>query len=333
VDRHTVEQDTTETGIEYELYLYVSDDPLPAVSDASVVDLTPKDRSAEAVLAAIVSAGLTAADLRTRTLFLAGSGPVERAVSVYAAVCGFAGRPLDFSDLDEVTVVRSIYDPLVLPTELPRPAETPEQMVVSAADVVAGLDAAVLPAVHFAKRVALGASSSMTSTLEAFVTLAALRRRGPVEKFPHLMPADSPLPGDDFDGSLLDLDALRRAGAQLRRDRRIDDRDTVVERVAATPRSLRLVAAAALPFDGVLSRLGSVRDESTGFYRCPRPERHRNGDATPSARLSEHGFRCFRCDAETVDALRLVMDVRGLAPDAAADWLLDTAAMVDDLGD
>lgn len=322
MSKHTREHEGADTGVEYELYLYVSDEALPAVSDASVVNLTPKGHDVDSVLAAITAAGLTAADLRTRTLFLAGSGPVERAVSVYAAVCGFASRHLDFSDLEEVTVVKSIHDPLLLAGELPRPSETPESMVVSADDVIAGLDPVMVPSVHYAKKVVLGAAAATSSTLEAFVMVSALRRRGPVERFPLLMPSGIRLPEGDLAAGLVDLDALRRAGSQLRRDRRIDDRDTIVERIDPSPRARRLAEAAALPLEDVLTRLGSVRDDATGFYRCPRPERHRNGDATPSARLAEHGFRCFRCDAEQVDALRLVMDVKGFAPDTAAEWLL-----------
>ena len=318
----SVERDTAANDGGYQLYLYVSDEAMPAISDASVVNLTPKSHDAESVLATITAAGLTAADLRTRTLFIAGTGPVERAVAVYSAVCGFAGRHLDVSDLDVVTDVRSIYDPLLFPVDAPRPESVPERVLVSADDVLAGLDPQILPHVHFAKKVVLGASVSVSTTLEALVMLSALRRRGPVEKFPLLLPANTDLPEGSLEEACLDLDALRRGGAQLRRDRRIDDRGAIVERLEPTPRALRLAQAAARPLEDVLARLGSVRDDSTGFYRCPRPERHRNGDATPSARLTEQGFRCFRCDAEQVDALRLVMDARGLGPDAAAEWLL-----------
>lgn len=320
VAKDTSERDADNGG--YQLYLYVSDESLPAVSDASLANLTPGGVDADAVLGAITAAGLTAADLRTRTLFIAGTGPVERAAAVYAAVCGFAGRHLDVSDLDEVTDVRSIHEPLLFPPDTPRPESVPESMLFSADDVVNGLDPASLPLVHFAKKVVLAASVSVSATLEAVVMVAALRRRGPLEKFPLLLPANTPLPEGDLEGGLVDLDALRRAGAQLRRDRRIDDRATVVERLEPSARTSRLARAAALPLEDVLTRLGSVRDDATGFYRCPRPERHRNGDATPSARLAEHGFRCFRCDAEQVDALRLVMDVKGFAPDSAAEWLL-----------
>lgn len=306
----------------YQLYLYVSDEPMPSVSDASLVNLTPLTLGTDAVLAAITTAGLTAADLRTRTLFIAGTGSVERALSVYAAVCGFAGRHLDVSDLEQVTDTRSVYEPFLLPADVPRPESTHESMLFSADDVVNGLDPLVLPLVHFAKKVVLGASTSVSTTLEALMMLSALRRRGPVEKFPLLLPSGVTLPEGDLDEGLLDLDALRRSGAQLRRDRRIDDRATVVERLEPSVRSARLVEASLLPLEDVLTRLGSIRDDSSGFYRCPRPDRHRNGDATPSARLAEHGFRCFRCDAEQVDALRLVMDVKSMGPDAAAEWLL-----------
>jgi hypothetical protein len=58
------------------------------------------------------------------------------------------------------------------------------------------------------------------------------------------------------------------------------------------------------------------------LWHCPRPDRHRNGDANASMRVDEQGARCFRCDPEKIDSLRLVADVRGISFDEAADWIL-----------
>jgi hypothetical protein len=36
--------------------------------------------------------------------------------------------------------------------------------------------------------------------------------------------------------------------------------------------------------------------------------------------------RCYRCDGERVDSLRLTMDVLGLSPDEAAAWLVEKSS-------
>jgi hypothetical protein len=282
--------------------------------------------TADAGLAAIVTAGLTAADLRTRTLFIAGPGPVEAALVVYAALCGFASRKLDVSDLREVLEARSLDATL---GDIPALDDAPEHVLVGPATAFDGRTAL---AVHDAATIAssrkaffqAGTATTMEA-LESFVAISAIRRRKNAERFPYLVldPAFDPTAAD-LAASCVDLDDVRRRAAQLRRDRRIDDRGSLVDPLEPTDRQRRLLEASALPLGPVLVRLGSHEDPSTGFWRCPRPERHRNGDANPSAKIHDDGFRCFRCDLEQVDALRLTMDTKGLGPDAAADWLLSS---------
>lgn len=308
----------------YLLYLYVGQGEMPRIDQASVVELTPTAATADAALAAIVAAGLTAADLRTRTLFIAGPGPVDAALVVYAALCGFASRKLDVSDLREVLDARSLDATL---GDIPALDDAPEHVVVGPATPLDGRSALT---VHDAASIAssrkaffqIGAATTM-ETLESFVAISAIRRRKNTERFPYLVLSEAFDPTvDDAASSCIDLDDVRRRAAQLRRDRRIDDRGSLVDPRELTDRQRRLVEASALPLGPVLIRLGSHEDPTTGFWRCPRPERHRNGDANPSAKIHEDGFRCFRCDLEQVDALRLTMDTKGLGPDAAADWLL-----------
>lgn len=310
----------------YLLYLYVGNGDLPRIDQASVVDLTPKDSSIEAALDAITSAGLTAADLRTRTLYIAGPGPVQASLVVYAALCGFAGRKLDVSDLREVLEAHVLDGHLA---QQVLPATPVEFISVGPGAVSDGrdtVDSQATADVHAARRAFFhsGTASAMEA-LESLIAIIAIRVRKGSDRFPYLVPGDV----ENFDpaseeatSQCVDLDDLRRRAAQLRRDRRIDDRGSLVPVVELTERQQRLVSASALPLDGVLIRLGAHEDSETGFWRCPRPERHRNGDANPSAKIHQDGFRCFRCDLEQVDALRLTMDTKGLSPDDAANWLL-----------
>jgi hypothetical protein len=297
----------------YQLYVFCGADELPAVSDASVVRVNPDADTPEAALAAVAATGLTAADLRTRTLFMFGSVPARAALLSYVALSGFAGRLLDFSDLEEVFEVRALLTQL---------HEAPDAGKVDAAEATLDLSVDAIPEVvtpemvssaRYGKEFTVKLSDAPAKALEAFVFVAGLRFRGGVERFPLCA---------FIDGVVTDTDNVRREAASARRSRRTDDRGSLVEPTRPSERTSRLLAASKSDPAKVLTALGSVMNPETGFWRCPRPERHRNGDANPSARLGDDGFRCFRCDVEQVDPLRLVMDAKDLSPDDAADWLL-----------
>jgi hypothetical protein len=300
----------------YQLYVLCGEVDAPVLADASVVRVSPSGDSLQEVLDAIAASGLTAADLRTRTLFILGSVPPMRAVLCYAALAGFAGRLLDFSDQSEVFEVRPLLAQLHEAPDAGRPEVTdvPVVLDLSTEPIPESFTAEYVSGVRFAKQLAFHPAADAARTLESFVFLAGLRFRSSTERFPAIAGPDGSF--------VLDLDEMRRLAAAARRERRIDDRGSIVEAVEPDTRRSRLLAAAALPLDSVLRALGSHQDDESGLWRCPRPGRHSNGDANPSARLAEEGFRCFRCDLEFVDPLRLTMDARGLSPDAAADWLL-----------
>jgi hypothetical protein len=121
----------------------------------------------------------------------------------------------------------------------------------------------------------------------------------------------------------VDLEDLSRETAELRRNNKTDNRDALVETVEPSARQKQLIQAADTEMLVVLNMLGSEQNIETGYWRCTRPERHRNGDANPSCVVEDNTMRCFRCDAEPVDALRLVMDTLNLSPDDAANKLLE----------
>ena len=300
----------------YQLYVLCGEMETPTVSDASVVKVSPEGDTLEAVLVAISSSGLTAADLRTKTLFILGTVPPMRAVLCYAALAGFAGRLLDFSDQSEVFEVRPLLAQLHEAADAGRPdtVDVPVVLDLSTESIPESFTPEFVSQVRFTKQLSFHPAAQAARALESFVFLAGLRFRAAAERFPGIAGPDGSL--------VLDLDEMRRLAATARREKRIDDRGGVVEALSADQRRSRLVMAATRPLDSVLPALGSHQDPESGLWRCPRPERHSNGDAHPSARLTEEGFRCFRCDLEFVDALRLTMDARGLSPDDAANWLL-----------
>jgi hypothetical protein len=278
--------------------------------------LTPEERAEE--LASL----LTPPDLRSRAAVLV-SDDLAVTASVYAALVGFAARRLDLADTD--TAVRAERTELRL--ELAWLEEIPEEATFELSSLRSPLaprrdddedSAAGLITAEEAARLALSRRLSVTAdglpTLDALLRLlrvASLRARTGTERLPLLAAGEQ----------TIDLESYRRAGNEVRRRFTVRTDRPLAEAVEPSDRLGRLQAAASVPMPTVLGALGVVQAE-TGRWHCPRPDRHRNGDRTASAKLNTQGrFQCLRCDAEPVDPLRLVADCLGVGPDEAATWL------------
>jgi len=315
---------------QYQVCLYVGG--RPEVPASRYIDLTPTGVSVEDILETFSALELTAADLRARTLFVASGDNANHTALVYSALIGFAGRRLDFSDglnVFEATSLHAVNTRLV--EELIRPDDIALVVQVGNAGpeglphVAAGteLSSTDIELIRYAKRLRLSVSGmSCVEALSLLIAVAALRQRGGADRLPSLViDAMSPV-GDEDETDGIDLDLLRRSANELRRSRRIDDRAALVDPIEVTSRVTSLRAAADIPIEQALLMLGSHQDETTGYWRCPRPDRHRNGDSNPSLKVSDAKVRCYRCDAEPLDALRLVIDTLGCTPDDAARVLV-----------
>lgn len=268
------------------------------------------------------TSGLTPADLRARTLFLVDElADPAVTLALYAALCGFAGRRLDFSTGSAITPAAALHHGGVTAEDAGRSDSPAELVTVGVAtgdepsiDPSTPLDPSSISLLRYARRVALNPSTpGNQAILTQFVVMAAIRVRNGAEYFPAFLTGE---------GVSVELDLLRREGSELRRSIHTDVRDALVPPSEVTPRQKSLTEAAmARPMEEVLVKLGSVQDPETGYWRCTRPTRHRNGDANPSMRVVEGLIRCFRCDTEPVDPLRLVIDTLDLAPDTAAEFL------------
>jgi hypothetical protein len=301
----------------------------PAGGDSTVVDLTPDTVDAAAVIARVEASGLTPADLRSRTVVTVGGDPAA-AVAVYATLIGLAGRYLDVSDgarhvaADQVARAAAAW-----PSE-PRPSE-PLLLAQLGADhpqlVSVGLTGALTPpevaVVSYSRRLRFVPAGDAVAAIVQLIAVAAVRRRGVDDRLPLIVTGDEPVTGPvrDVVSVGLDLDQLRRAGQELRR-RNLPDRAALVDAVAPDSRALHLARAAQADISETLIRLGARRNDDTGLWHCPRPDRHTNGDANASMKLTDGRTRCFRCDAERVDPLRLVIDTLACSGDEAADWIL-----------
>lgn len=271
----------------------------------------PNPLTPELLFDQLAQQDITPADARTRVELVAPpTAPLRELMTLYVVLAGFWGRfiPVRLAEGD-----LNLPDPNSHVTP-PRPDPVPDR--VRAAQDLESSDVSQL---HHARRLELPLDGMGTlAALQLVVDVAAIRRRPRFERLPDVF----------FDGEeVLSLEDLRRAGAAHRADVRRQATTTTVDLADVGPRMRHLDRAASAPIADTLRRLGATTDESGERWHCTRPGRHTNGDQNPSLRIVAGRTRCFRCDPEWVDSLRLVADTLDVSPDEAAEWLESGAAL------
>lgn len=319
----------------YQVCIHVGPKPEGISPTARFVEISPAEPSPQAVLDAFASAPIAPGDLRAETVCSLETDRTT-AILVYAALLGYAqrrvdvvtgGRIIDAGRID--SIARSIPD-----TGKPDPVPSQVQVgVVANPEVPSVLFSSQLSptdaaSIRYARRVRFAPAEDLSAALTQLLVVCGLRARDQVDRFPYLVvgdepaaPAETPLQVPGFC-----LDTLRAEVLEIRRRHRSGDRKCIVPAVDDVVRRPLLEAASAVPIETALRLLGGRQNPDTGLWHCPRPQRHNNGDANASMRATKGLVRCYRCDGERVDALRLTIDVLGLSPDDAAEWLTIAAA-------
>lgn len=308
-----------------------------AADNVAVGDVTPASADPQAVIDRLRALDLHPADLRSQVLVVfADDVTSEIALMVYSALIGFAARRLDVATRTGVLHADRLHDATIgAVADLQRPtdradvvelggsgpsAEEHEWVAVDPDAPLGFLTASGAQRLRYAREVRLTAPDGFTTALPVLLAVAAVRYRNDHDRLPTLV----------VDDVVVDLDGLRQQGAQLRRElRSYVLPDVPAEPAEPSPRRQRLADAAAVPVTDALRLLGAQYNEAAEAWHCPRPERHRNGDASPSTRIDVDAnlVRCYGrgCDREPVDPVRLVADTLAVSPDEAADVLLGPA--------
>lgn len=318
----------------YQVCVHAGPRPQGLSASARFVDVTPTEATTESVLAAFAAADLSPADVRSETVCSLDTDRTT-AVLVYAALLGYAqrrvdvitgSRIIDAGKIDKVS--RSIPD-----IGKPDPVPTQVQVGVVANDAVPSilfssqLSPADAAAIRYARRARFAPAEETSAALTQLLVVCGLRARGHVDRFPYLVRGDEPASpeGTPLEIPGICLDTLRAGALELRRKHRTGDRKCIVPTVDDTLRRPRLSTASDISIETAMRLLGGRQNPDTGLWHCPRPDRHNNGDANASMRTAKGLVRCYRCDGERVDPLRLAMDVLSLSPDDAAAWLVSAA--------
>ena len=314
----------------------------PPPEGIKTVDLVPGE-SGDAIadtIAGLRASGLTAADFRSRVIFLAPEGTAG--LVPYAALCGFAGRRVDaYADGTVLEFSRLAPDGEKFADAGRPPGHLmwgqvggPEAEGVPTVHVESGSQRLVAPeavtVIRYAARLRMVPPDSARDALATFMLVAAIRRRAD-DRFPYLSTGTEPVPATKDDPEQgIDLEKLRREAAAYRQELRSGRRGAdLLPPVPVSAHNKRIAEAKAVDVRTVLTRLGSAADDD-GLWHCPRPRKHSNGDENPSMKVyGDNRARCHRCDAEKVGPIRLVIEVLGVTPDEAANFILDSDRVVD----
>lgn len=322
----------------YQVCLHVGPVP-PELSGAMCIDITPASLDVAAMVEALSSANIDASDLRARTV-VAITADAPLALLAYTAASAFAGRRID------AIVNGSFIDVAALSAagtrlHTARPDTVIDHLVVGAphetlpyVTLDAPLHELQATQVRWAKRLWFVPADNAAIALSQYIVILALRQRPSGDRYPLLAASGFPAPTPEGPtaGAVADLEELRNAALTARRSVRSGERDALADFAQPTVRQAWLAAAAATPIEETLQRLGASHNPETDLWHCPRPSRHRNNDATASMKIQTDRdkttkVRCFRCDAERVDSLRLVMDALDLSVDEAARWLFSDSTV------
>lgn len=273
--------------------------------------LTPGSCTPDHVVDALTQAGVTAADIRSHAeLDLDATLTTADVLTTLSVIYGLTGRwvrTVIDGNAEDFTTIADQASELAHSFKRKNPAVTYTDVQVDPHGAPPEVST-----IRFAPNVTL-LPGSPAELVSKFVFVSALRFRR-TEHFPNYLPA----PGEEE----IHLDKARRAGGKLRADTRPKVGNHLAPEADLPDRLRDMAAAGRVDIDKVMTALGAVHNTDEDRWHCPRPQRHTNGDRTPSMMMyDDNTTQCFRCDAEHVDPVRLVADSLNITGDEAVVWI------------
>ena len=356
---------------EYQLLIHFGDNILE-LPNCNIFNLGYSE-NLEKLRNAIKDSGISAADLRSKTLLILDSKYNLDNILLYSFMIGFSGRRLDVFNSNKVIEGASLNHFGLISKDNGKPNTNVEELIltdneIEKIDQFQNKDIDFISKIRYNKKCYLLLENNIID-LTFFIKIASLRIRNNADHFPYLIKnsndwahivekvnnsnlkkesitEESSLEntGNDIDDDHLgnsndnedriskinaeeavipiyNPEDYRKLGNELRREIKIDNRNTIVEKNNLSPRIEELSQLANLNIEEALKYLGSYPDSEGIYWRCPRPERHNNGDLNPSMKINEGKVRCYKCDNEEIDTLRLLMDTLLISTDDAAKIL------------
>lgn len=287
----------------YDIIINLSDKRLPD-KFKNHIDLHIDKPNFENVEKKFKDSNLSASDLRSKTLVIFGENLFSN-LTLYSTLIGFSGRRLEIYSHGELIDAPKIHHLQLINKISPRP-----ENVLECIEYHDYLERDYTEnQVRYAKVFNLDFDKvkDFKKLLTDFIVISGNRIRNNGDHLPSI----------STNGETVSLDEFRKLGNKIRRENKVDNRTALFEFKEPSKREARLELASNSPVELALSYLGSYVDDESGFWRCTRPERHRNGDENPSLKINEGKIRCYRCDYEPLDSLRLIIDTENISADEA----------------
>ena len=299
----------------YQVIVYAGS-TIPKMEGSTIIAFQGNDCEYENILEALKNANLSAADMRAKMLIVFDDITDGQAINLYSALIGFAGRRVEYLYKGELYDANTIHDSMSRLEDSGKPNELVEEVFFNNPEKPLNfileelISAEDLTKIRYSKSCIINAENT-TELFKSFITISSLRFRNNTEH----------LPSYEVGSVVYEQESIRRASNEIRRSVKNDVRGFIAPKIESTKRVEWLQEVANTPIEKILEHLDCYHDIENDFWRCPRPERHRNGDKNPSMKISEGKIRCYRCDSENIDSLRVIMDTKGLSPDAAANYI------------
>lgn len=294
---------------EYDLYIMFKNEKVDGKKNI-LLDVTVNEKDFEGYFTKF---DISASDIRSKTVMIFDEN-VTKCLLFYSFFIGFSNRFVDIvydGEIIEGDLFKKYLDEI---KSISKPEVPVEERVVENLDVEVLYDAEanleLLKEIRFARNLILKSSNDIQE-IYSFLLLSDVRRRNGQEFLPKISL------GDD----IYNLNEIKKLGNEIRRTNKVDKRDYIVKKEKITDRRINLESVANTDIEITLQWLGSYSDPETGFWRCTRPERHKNGDNNPSLKIIDGKIRCYRCDFEPIDSLRLVIDTENISTDDAVKIL------------
>lgn len=240
-------------------------------------------------------------------------------LALYSFLVGMSGRRLDFGYDSNAVNVDLFYKMSLRVADAGKIDEIPERVVIGtktkSTDLVIDYKSEITPEVasliRYSKELLIRESKEKSNNeLINFIIISSIRVKNKAENMPFFIEANE---------NEIDLDSFRKRGSDMKKTIKSDDRSEIVEKISLTKRQENIIESDNIDMAKVLLYLSSIYNEESGFWRCTRPQNHKNGDANPSMVLAENRSRCFRCDTEEIGPVRILVDTLKISPDDAVD--------------
>ena len=242
-------------------------------------------------------------------------------LSLYSFLVGMSGRRLDFGYDSNVVNVDLFYKMSLKVVDSGKNEDIPERVTVgtktNSSDLIIDYKSEITPEIaaqiRYSKELLIRESKDNSNNdLLNFIIISSIRVKNKAENMPFFI---------ESDGNEVDLDSFRKRGSEMKKTIKSDDRSEIVDKLPLTKRQESIIESDSANMEKVLLYLNSTHNEETGFWRCTRPENHKNGDANPSMVLAENRSRCFRCDTEDIGPVRILVDTLKISPDDAVELI------------